>query len=97
MPRLLKIVPEIDDDLDAGRLSLTVAAQTMSSFRREDQRREAVGENPLSEEERKTVLADLMSASTREADRKLAAHFPNQPQTERTKPVSETLTRIEEV
>jgi hypothetical protein len=93
--RLLKIVPEIDADLDSGKLSLTVAAQTMSSFRKEDARRETAGENPLSEEECKTVLADLMSASTREADRKLATHFPAQPQLERTKPVSETLTRIE--
>jgi hypothetical protein len=93
--RLLKIVPEIDADIDAGRLSLTVAAQTMSAFRIEDRRREAAGEAPLSEDEHKTVLADLMSASTRDADRKLATHFPNQPQPERTKPVSETVTRIE--
>jgi hypothetical protein len=93
--RLLKIIPEIDADLDSGKLSLTVAAQTMSSFRKEDARRETAGENPLSEEECKTVLADLMSASTREADRKLATHFPAQPQLEKTKPVSETLTRIE--
>jgi hypothetical protein len=93
--RLLKIVPEIDADLDSGKLSLTVAAQTMSSFRKEDARREALGASPLSEEEQKVVLADLMSVSTREADRKLAAHFPDQPQLERTKPVSETLTRIE--
>lgn len=93
--RLLKIIPEIDADLDAGRLSLTVAAQTMSCFRREDQRREACGETPLSEKERKAVLLDLMSASTREADRKLATHFPNQIQLEQTKPVSATLTRIE--
>jgi hypothetical protein len=93
--RLLKIVPEINADLDSGKLSLTVAAQTMSSFRKEDVRRKAAGENPLSEDEQKAVLADLMSASTREADRKLAAHFPNQPQLEKTKPVSETLTRIE--
>jgi hypothetical protein len=93
--RLLKVVPEIDADLDSGKLSLTVAAQTMSSFRKEDARRETTGESPLSEEECKTVLADLMSASTREADRKLATHFPDQPQLERTKPVSETVTRIE--
>jgi hypothetical protein len=93
--RLLKAVPEIDADLDSGKLSLTVAAQTMSSFRKEDARRKNSGENPLSEEEQKAVLADLMNSSTREADRKLAAHFPDQPQAERTKPVSEELTRIE--
>jgi hypothetical protein len=93
--RLLKVIPEIDADLDSGKLSLTVAAQTMSSFRKEDVRRKAAGESPLSEDEQKTVLADLMSASTREADRKLATHFPGQSQFEKTKPVSETLTRIE--
>jgi hypothetical protein len=93
--RLLKVIPEIDADLDSGKLSLTVAAQTMSSFRKEDVRRKAAGENPLSEDEQKVVLADLMSTSTREADRKLATHFPGQPQIEKTKPVSETLTRIE--
>jgi hypothetical protein len=57
--RLLKVVPEIDADLDSGKLSLTVAAQTMSSFRKEDARRETTGESPLSEEECKTVLAEL--------------------------------------
>lgn len=93
--RLLETVPEIDADLDAGRLSLTVAAQTMSSFRKEDQRREASGIAALSDAERKIVLADLMSSSTREADRKLATHFPNQPQFEKTKPVSESVTCIE--
>jgi hypothetical protein len=93
--RLLKVIPEIDADLDSGKLSLTVAAQTMSNFRKEDVRRKAAGENPLSEDEQKAVLADLMSTSTREADRKLASHFPGQPQLEKTKPVSETLTRIE--
>jgi 5-methylcytosine-specific restriction endonuclease McrA len=92
--RLMKSVPEIDADIDAGRLSLTVAAQTQSAFRKEDERRAAAGEEPLSEEEQKTVLADLMSASTREADRKLATHFPDQPQSERTKPVSSDITRI---
>ena len=93
--RLLQIVPELDADLDHGRLSLTVAAQAMSCFRKEDLRREAAGEKALSEEEHKVVLADLMSASTREADRKLATHFPDQPQSEKAKPVSATSTRIE--
>jgi 5-methylcytosine-specific restriction endonuclease McrA len=93
--RLLKVVPEIDADIDAGRLSLTVAAQTMSNFRKDDKRREDLGLPTLSDEERKTVLADLMNSSTREADRKLAFHFPDQPQSEKTRPVSETITRIE--
>jgi hypothetical protein len=93
--RLMKVVPELDADLDAGRLSLTVAAQAMSAFRIEDARREAAGEAQLSEEEHKTVLADLISSSTREADRKLATHFPNQAKPERTKSVSESVTRIE--
>jgi hypothetical protein len=93
--RLMKSVPEIDADIDAGRLSLTVAAQTQSAFRKEDDRRAAAGEAPLTEEEQKNVLADLMSASTREADRKLATHFPDQSQSERTKPVSAEVTRIE--
>jgi hypothetical protein len=93
--KLMQSVPEIDADIDAGRLSLTVAAQTQSAFRKEDERRSKTGEEPLSEEEQKSVLADLMSASTREADRRLAAHFPDQPQSERTKPVSADVTRIE--
>jgi hypothetical protein len=93
--RLMKVVPEIDADLDDGRLSLTVAAQAMSAFRIEDARRERAGEALLTEEEHKTVLADLIGSSTREADRKLATHFPNQAKPEQTKPVSEAVTRIE--
>jgi hypothetical protein len=91
----MKVVPEIDADLDDGRLSLTVAAQAMSAFRIEDARRERAGEALLTEEEHKTVLADLIGSSTREADRKLATHFPNQAKPEQTKPVSEAVTRIE--
>ena len=48
--KLMKIVPEIDSDIDSGRLSLTVAAQAQSAFRKEDSWRKAAGENPLTGE-----------------------------------------------
>jgi len=93
--RLLKKFPEVGPSLNAGKLSLTVAAQAQSAFRREDTRRAAAGQLPLSIAEQKTVLADLISASTREAERRLVAHFPEVPAPERTKPVTHNLTRIE--
>jgi len=93
--RLTKAIPEVIEDIDAGRLSLTVAAQAQSAFRRENVRRRKMGKPQLNEDEQKTVLEDLMSISTRQADRKLATHFPNQPPPEKVIPLSDNLTRIE--
>jgi len=93
--RLLKAIPEIADDLESGRLSLTIAAQTQSAFRMENASRKKTGQEPLTEHEQKAVLQDLMSGTTREADRKLATHFPNTPKPECAIPVSKDTTRFE--
>src|SRR5438874_1107914 len=51
--RLMKVVPEIDQDIDSGKLSLTVAAQAQSAFRKENVRRKSCGEEPLTEDDQK--------------------------------------------
>src|SRR6185312_15115754 len=93
--RLLKAIPEIADDLGSGRLSLTIAAQTQSAFRMEDAKRKKSGQELLTESEQKAVLLDLMTGTTREADHKIAKHFPNNPKPECAIPVSADITRHE--
>jgi len=93
--RLLKAIPEIADDLQSGKLSLTIAAQTQSAFRMENARRKKSGLKLLSEDEQKSILLDLMTGTTREADHKLAKHFPNTPKPECAIPISAETTRFE--
>jgi len=93
--RLLKAVPEVADDLQSGRLSLTIAAQAQSAFRMENMRRKKSRQELLAEQEQKAVLLDLMSGTTREVDQKLAKHFPKTPKPECAIPISEEFTRYE--
>src|SRR6185312_6655411 len=93
--RLLKTIPEIADDLQSGKLSLTIAAQTQSAFRMENTKRKKAGQDLLTEDEQKTVLLDLMTGTTREIDQKLATHFPDTPKPECAIPVSAKMTRYE--
>ena len=83
--RLIKSLPTVERQIEEGSISLSVAAQAQSCFRRE-----RVGEN-----EKLEIVNELIGASTRQAERKLAARFPNKPRPEIEKPISEELTRIE--
>src|ERR1700748_1692517 len=93
--RLLKAIPEIADDLQSGKLSLTIAAQAQSAFRMANSRRKKAGQEPLTAQEQKEVLLDLMTGTTREVDHKLAKHFPGTPKPECAIPVSAEITRYE--
>jgi hypothetical protein len=76
--RLLKTLPEIEEKLASGRLSLTSAAHAQSAFRREDQRRKENGEASLTREEKRQITLSLLDTSTREAEAKLHEFFPDQ-------------------
>ncbi len=83
--RLIKVMPTVERQIESGEISLSVAAQAQSCFRREK----------LSGTEKVKIVNDLLGTSTREAERKLAARFPSKPRLEVEKPVSADLTRIE--
>jgi 5-methylcytosine-specific restriction endonuclease McrA len=70
--------------IERGTLSMSVAAQVQSAVRRE----------ALDSGRTKELLNELSGASKREAEKKLAALFPQEKKPELTKPISEDLVEI---
>lgn len=83
--RLIKSLPSVEQQITEGSISLSVAAQAQSCFRREK-----VGAS-----EKLEIVTELLGSSTRQAERKLAARFPQTPLPESERPISAKLTRIE--
>jgi hypothetical protein len=77
--RLVRVAPEVADKIESGDLSMSVAAQIQSASRRED----------LPAEEVQELVRELSGSSKREAEKVLAARFPEAPRPERARPVSE--------
>ena len=89
--RLLKEMPSIESDLENGNLSLSVAAQAQSAFKRMEKKKGA-----LSATKKKDVISELFKSSTREAERKLLQIFPEvKEMREKCRAISEEETRIE--
>jgi hypothetical protein len=74
--RLLKALPELEEKVESGSLSLTAAAQAQSRFREEDVKRKAEKKNPLTTDEKREITLSLLDTSTREAEKKLDLAFP---------------------
>ena len=79
--RLTRAVPEAVKKIEAGSLSLSVAAKIQS----------AVKEAP---EKAKELVKELSGASKREAEKRLAEVFPVAPRREAAKPISQNLVEI---
>ncbi len=82
--RLIQKMPEVEQHIESGRITLTVAAQAESHFRRVK----------AGTEKKVEVVAELLDASKREAERKLAEHFPEEAPREKTQSLPNNLTRI---
>jgi hypothetical protein len=82
--RLMRTLPIVEKQIEEGQLSLSVAAKAQSYFRREK----------LAPQDQLKIVEDLRGTSTRSAERKLAARFPDKPKREVKRAVSETETRI---
>lgn len=82
--RLIRVAPEVEQKIESGKMSMTVAAQIQGTVRREK----------LKVVEAKQLVADLTGASKREAEVKLAALFPEAPKVEKTRAISEELVEI---
>ena len=76
--RLLKEIPEIEEKIVTGELSLTNLSIAQSAFR----------QAPTSREEKVEFLKGLENQSTREAQKIVATKFPQKP-IEKTKPINE--------
>lgn len=85
--RLLKELPEIEEKIETGSLSLSVLSQAQRFFRQE-----AKLEKPLSTEDKRQLLTSLEGKSSREAERALLAQTkePERHRPETLRPVSQT-------
>ncbi len=68
--RLMRAIPEVEQKLEAGELSMTNALKAQQTFRAEAKQRVV----PM--EEKKALLRELKHASTKEADKVLAERYP---------------------
>jgi hypothetical protein len=94
--RLIKTMPAVEAMVRSGEISMSVAAQLQTSFRKENRRRVEKGQPVLSFEEKTQTLMLVEKTSVRESQRKLAAVFPEtQLKPDRVAPVSESQVRLE--
>jgi 5-methylcytosine-specific restriction endonuclease McrA len=74
--RLLKTLPEMEEKLEDGSLSLCVAAKTQSFFHQEDRKRREEGQAKVSAESKREIVQSMFGASARQCEAKLAAISP---------------------
>ena len=74
--RLIKSVPEVEDKLDSGEISLSVASRLQCYIQQEDKRRKEEGQKPVSLEEKKNLVEQLQGTSDRQCEQKLAELAP---------------------
>ena len=83
--RLMSSLPMVEGKIESGELSLSVAAKAQSCFR---------NAKP-SAEDKEEIMESLLGKSARQAERELAARFPEQPKPEVVRAVSDEGTRLE--
>ena len=95
--RLTKSMPTVEDKIRTGEITLSVAANVQSVFRKEEKRRKQGGLSPLSREDRICVVKQLKGTSVRESHKILAREFPESSSMlqEKIKPLNESRSKIE--
>jgi hypothetical protein len=88
--RLMRSIPEVEQKLEEGQLSVTNALKAQQVFAAECK------ERVVSLQEKRSVLESLENASTKEADRLLAQKYPESKRPpEKVKPVAENQNLIQ--
>jgi hypothetical protein len=75
--RLIRAVPEAEEKIEGGDLSLTNAAEVGRQINRENQRRRKIKEKPLQKSEQLDLVQSAENISTRECQRKLSRSLPD--------------------
>jgi 5-methylcytosine-specific restriction endonuclease McrA len=75
--RLIRAVPEVEEKIEGGILSLTNAAEVGRQIRRENQRRRKTMESPLQKSEQLDLVESVQNISTRECQRRLSRSLPD--------------------
>ncbi len=83
--RLMSTVAMVEAKIESGELSLSVAARAQGCFRKVE----------LSKQVKEEIVHSLVGKSTRQAERELAVHFPDQAKPEVQRAVSSQQTRLE--
>jgi len=93
--RLVQDLPEIEDKISSGKLSLCVASQLQSFLRRDDKRRREEKIEKLSKVEKLDLVSRLGGTSARECERALAQISPEMAlPREKTRPITEEISQI---
>src|SRR5690606_26219121 len=87
--RLLNELPEIENKIVNGELSLSVLSQTQSFFKKKEREKE-----PVKKEEKLDLLASLENSSARECEQKLVELDPELAQRDREQPIGQKLVEL---
>jgi len=94
--RLLKDLPEVEKKIEQGSISLSVASQAQSFFRKEDSRRRECKAPKLPVKEKLSLVNQLEGSSARECERKLAQLSPESARPrERTRIIDAEITLVQ--
>lgn len=74
--RLVKDIPEVEEKINEGKISLSVASQMQTFFKKEDQQRTKQKEPKLSPREKLRLVHQLEETSARQCEQKLAEISP---------------------
>ncbi len=88
--RLMKSIPEIEEKLETGALSLSVASQLQTYLHQEDKKRKVEKKAPVTQSEKQTLIQTLQGTSARECEQKLAKLSPETSlPKEKTRPITD--------
>lgn len=82
--RLMRAVPDVEEKIERGALSMSVAAQIQNASRREK----------LPAATTRALVQELTGVSKRDAEKKLAERFPEAPSPEKIRPLGAELIEI---
>lgn len=88
--RLIKDIPVVEEKINKGKISLSVASQMQSFFKKEDQQRMKQKAPKLSSKEKLNLVDQLEETSARQCEQKLAEIAPESAlPKEKTRPITE--------
>lgn len=94
--RLIKDIPEVEAQVQSGKISLSVASQMQSFFRQENQKRRSERRASISPQEKLQMVTQLAGTSSRQCERKLAQIAPETAlPKERVRPLNSDKTQVQ--
>jgi len=93
--RLVRDLPEVEEKLSSGKLSLSVASQLQSFLRREDKKRKETNSEKLTKTKKLELVSQLEGTSSRRCEQTLAKISPETAlPRDKTRPITDLKTQI---